>query len=369
MELSLNRLYRLNRKAVIWAVFFALIYLLRDYFTLLFLTFILAFFAYPACDFLMTRLRLGRSLTIVLIYSGIVCAYAALGYWVVPRMIVELGGLQNNLPEIQQSLKGLRSNLLERYPDFAQAIESHMPEERIDEFIAKNNGEIEKQLPHVAGQVVRFGMTLLAAIFFSFLILMDIARLRLQVQKLSDSRLHDFYEQAAQPVVRFGYVVGKAMQAQAAIACANTALTAVGLLLMGIPSVAMLTTIVFLCSFVPVIGVFISTTPIVMIALNTAGPTMAMIAIGFVILIHLVEAYLLNPLIYGKHLKLNPVLVLIILYIGHHAFGIWGMMLGVPVTYYVLHDILKVPPPGGRERRRPAPTGEATAAAAQGGIS
>lgn len=60
-------------------------------------------------------------------------------------------------------------------------------------------------------------------------------------------------------------------------------------------------------------------------------------------IIHIIEAYGLNPMIYGKHLKLNPVLVLIILLIAYHSFGLWGMILGVPVAYYFIHDVFGVP--------------------------
>ena len=67
------------------------------------------------------------------------------------------------------------------------------------------------------------------------------------------------------------------------------------------------------------------------------------VALGLVVFIHLLEAYLLNPMIYGRHLKLNPVLTLIILFVGYHAFGLWGMLLGVPVARYFIHDVLGVP--------------------------
>jgi predicted PurR-regulated permease PerM len=91
------------------------------------------------------------------------------------------------------------------------------------------------------------------------------------------------------------------------------------------------------------LGVFISTTPIVLVALNTGGPPLSLAAIGMVVIIHAFEAYLLNPMIYGRHLRLNPVLTLIILYVGYHIFGLWGMLLGVPVARYFIHDVLGVP--------------------------
>jgi hypothetical protein len=43
-------------------------------------------------------------------------------------------------------------------------------------------------------------------------------------------------------------------------------------------------------------------------------------------------------------MKMNPVLVLIVLFLGHHAFGIWGVLLAVPVTHYFITHVAGVLP-------------------------
>ena len=43
-------------------------------------------------------------------------------------------------------------------------------------------------------------------------------------------------------------------------------------------------------------------------------------------------------------------MVLIILFIGHHLFGIWGMVPGVPVAQYLFQDVL-----GLRQTLQPPP--------------
>jgi predicted PurR-regulated permease PerM len=210
---------------------------------------------------------------------------------------------------------------------------------------------IRQYAPAVTIMLYRATATTLLALLFSYLILIDLNKLKAGIGRLRNSRVGDFYEEAAPPIARFGFLLGRAIEAQAAIAVVNTVLTLIGLLLLGIPLVAMLSVIVFVCSFVPVLGVFISTTPIVLVALNAGGPGLSLAAILLVIVIHAIEAYVLNPLIYGRHMKLNPVLTLIILYVGYHAFGLWGMLLGVPVARYFTHDVLGVP---FRERSRPS---------------
>jgi predicted PurR-regulated permease PerM len=67
-----------------------------------------------------------------------------------------------------------------------------------------------------------------------------------------------------------------------------------------------------------------------------------------ILVVHMIEAYLLNPLIYGAEFHFNPVLTLLILFIAHHAAGVWGMLLGLPVARYLITDVFEVPMEAGR---------------------
>ena len=58
---------------------------------------------------------------------------------------------------------------------------------------------------------------------------------------------------------------------QARISAVNTALTALGMYFLKIPGVGLLSLFVFICSFIPIAGVFISTTPIAFVALTEYG--------------------------------------------------------------------------------------------------
>jgi predicted PurR-regulated permease PerM len=63
-----------------------------------------------------------------------------------------------------------------------------------------------------------------------------------------------------------------------------------------------------------------------------------------ILIVHAVEAYALNPMIYGHHMKMHPVAILVILLIGEHLFGIWGLLLGVPIAAFVRTYVLGGPP-------------------------
>lgn len=391
---SVNEFYQRNRRVVIWAILFGLLWLLRDFFGLVFLSFVLAIIAMPLAEFGERRTRLPHWLALALVYLLFLVLLASFVRFVVPSVASEANRMIGNLPATQQRLIEVKNRLVDQYPtlrqplggylasaledDLVAQVEQRLADERVrlslteseiaagmesraapegalaeyfsrrdqlylNALVTEQFQKVREYAPNVINMLYHGTATTLLALLFSFLILIDIKRIKRGIGQLRNSRIGDFYEEAAQPIVRFGMLVGRAIEAQATIALVNTVLTLVGLLLLGIPLVAMLSVIVFVCSFVPVLGVFISTTPIVLVALNAGGPMLSLAAVGMIVVIHAIEAYLLNPMIYGRHMKLNPVLTLIILYVGYHAFGLWGMLLGVPVTRYFIHDVLGVP--------------------------
>jgi predicted PurR-regulated permease PerM len=195
-------------------------------------------------------------------------------------------------------------------------------------------------------------MHFLLSIIFSFMIVIGIPRFRKQILSLEESRFSGFYREISPSIVSFAKSMGMAFQGQAIIALVNTALTLVGLVLLGVPNPIALGVIVFLCSFIPVLGVFISSAPILLVALQEGGGILAVQAIVLIILIHLIEAYFLNPRILGTVMKMHPLLVLVILFVGEHFFGVWGLLIGVPLSHYLFnHVVLRKPLPERRPRR------------------
>ncbi len=389
---SLSEFYQRNRRVVIWVILFALLWLMRDFFGLVFLSFVLAFIAAPLADFGRRRLRLPHWLALAIVYLLFLVLLGSFVRFVAPSVGYEINRMIGNLPATEQRLIEAKNRLVERYPTLRQPLTGYLrsalpddlvlatdrklsevrerlelteeqvaaagstiPSGRLAEYFNRRDQlylnalvtelfeRLREYAPAVVNMLYRTTVTTLLALLFSFLILIDLDRIKRGIARLRNSRVGDFYEEAAPPVVRFGVLVGRAIEAQAWIACVNTVLTLIGLLVLGIPLVAMLSLIVFACSFIPVLGVFISTTPIVLVALNAGGLSLSISAVILIIVIHAIEAYGLNPIIYGRHLKLNPVLTLVILYVGYHGFGLWGMLLGVPVARYFIHDVLGVP--------------------------
>jgi len=289
-----------------------------------------------------------------------------IGVVLVPRVKEEAQVFATRLPSYIQALDKEIFALRERHPSLEQLLPA--PENNWDEIfgmgqrdfdlsnspsallaqqlIGPGDDESTKSkldfkiavtfLGSIGSGAVAVGSAFLLALLFSFLIVFDLPRLSQHARQLEFSRLSFFYREASGTIVNFCRVLGKALEAQLVISLFNTVLTAVGLIALGLAEkVTFLSLIVFLCGFIPVAGVFISSIPIGLVALQEGGVALVAFALMLIIAVHLVEAYILNPRIYGKHLKMNPVIVLIILTIAGKLFHAWGLILGVPICTYV----------------------------------
>lgn len=124
---------------------------------------------------------------------------------------------------------------------------------------------------------------------FGFFFLWDLPTITAGVSSLSKSRLGPLYSELVPVMSVFGKLFGRALEAQARIALVNTALTLIGMWLLAIPGIGLLSMFVFICSFIPIAGVIISTTPIGFVALTEYGFIKLALVILMVTAVHFVE--------------------------------------------------------------------------------
>lgn len=124
----------------------------------------------------------------------------------------------------------------------------------------------------------------------------------------------------------FAYVAGNLVTSLFA-----TVFVYVSLVLLKVPGSFMLAVLAGLCDFVPILGFFVALAPAVLVAL-TVSPGTAVAVVGLYGLCHAIENYAIAPKVYGHHLKLSGVAVLVGLVIGAELGGIVGALLALPVV-------------------------------------
>ena len=112
----------------------------------------------------------------------------------------------------------------------------------------------------------------------------------------------------------------------------NGTLTLVGLLVLRIPFAFALAALATILYVVPIFGTILSSVPIVLLALAAGGPSKGALALAYILAIHALEAYVLNPKIMGDASKIDPVLIVLALVIGERTSGLVGALLAVPVA-------------------------------------
>jgi predicted PurR-regulated permease PerM len=105
----------------------------------------------------------------------------------------------------------------------------------------------------------------------------------------------------------------------------------VGAAIIGVPLALPLSVLVFIGSFIPIVGALVTGAIAVLLALVANGPINALIMLGIVLLVQQLESHILQPLVMGKAVALHPVAVILSVAAGSYLAGIPGALFSVPV--------------------------------------
>lgn len=113
-----------------------------------------------------------------------------------------------------------------------------------------------------------------------------------------------------------------------------------GAMILGVPLALPLAVIVFVGSFIPIVGAIATGSIAVAVALVDQGPIRALLMLAIVVAVQLVESHLLQPILMSKALRLHPVAVLLAVATGTLVGGIVGALFAVPFIA-VLNTVLR----------------------------
>ena len=199
-------------------------------------------------------------------------------------------------------------------------------------YIGDAAGFIVKNLSLIWGIVFE----LLMAFLLSFLFLWEKDRIHQFMGNFEMSRVSFFYKYYKELSEKFINSFGKMIQLQIIISMINTFLSVSFLMFMGFSNIIGLAFLIFVLGLIPVVGVMISFIPIGIIAFQNGGITDVIIVVVMILLIHALESYVLNPKLTAHRMHLPVFFTFFILLFGEHYFGVWGLLIGIPLFVFVL---------------------------------
>lgn len=224
------------------------------------------------------------------------------------------------------------------------------------------NDGLENTIHYLRGnglQLIRIGQAIVAGvsrgIFLFFMTLMVAAYLMLTrddifgfFRSLVPRRSRRSFDRL---LYRMDRGLAGVVRGQLVICAVNGVLSAIGFVIFDLKYWPVMALIAGVMSIIPIFGSILSTVPAVLVGL-TQSFFIAFWVLVWIILIHQVEANLLNPKIIGVAARLHPVLVVFVLIVGEHFFGLWGALLAVPTlsltqslfNHFRLESMPDVPP-------------------------
>jgi Predicted permease len=339
MPFDISAFVRTNRIFFIWTALAALVYMVRGLFGLVFITYVMCFVVHSAVGPLERGLKLNRRFLVVLMYISALLFMGFFLFFLMPTLAREAKEFTGQFSRAINVLDAWTARLAGDYawisPALAQIREYLTPEQVLARVWGILRSVLERGLQYTSWFFL--------GLMFSFMIMLDLPRILRSVRSLRRTRLAGFYEETADSVVLFARGIGEYFQAQIVISFIDAVIIAVGLFFLGVNNLVLLSTLVFVCGLIPVLGVILSSVPILLMAVNSGGVGMAGWAMALIAVVSLFETYVLSPRIVSSVMSMNPAFTLAILYIAYNLFGMWGMLLGVPVAVYI-HRRIMVPP-------------------------
>lgn len=139
----------------------------------------------------------------------------------------------------------------------------------------------------------------------------------------------------------------------------------IGAAALGLPLVSAIGILVFVGSFVPVVGAVVSGSVAVLVALVAKSPLVALLMLAVVIGVQQLESHVLQPFLLGRAVSVHPLAVILAIATGVIVAGIVGALIAVPtaavanavVNHLAGNDVDPEPP---RRRRPTAPAARTT---------
>lgn len=324
------------KRLVTLAIIALLIYAFHSMLNMILITFILAYLMNRLSSSITRRVsrvvKINNKVTVVLLYVFLVAGLFWGSYMYLPGLVLQLNELLQIImafysrpfePSDNEILNYIMETL--RNIDVASYIDSGL------NFLLKRISDIGK-----------WGLNLLIAVIMSLFFLLQKEKVTKFTAKFKSSKVGFIYNEIEYFGRKFIQSFGKVIEVQFLIALINSVLSVLFLWIFGFPSLFALWIMIFLLGLIPVMGVIISLVPLCAIAFKIGGLLKVVYVLIMIALLHAFESYVLNPKLMSNKTHLPIFYTFMILIVGEHFFGVWGLILGIPIFMFLL-DIIEVP--------------------------
>ncbi|MDU6030813.1 MAG: AI-2E family transporter, partial [Peptoniphilus harei] len=331
---------------------------------------IFAYIINPIVNYL-ERKGVKRQFGVIIVYISAILIFGILIVSVIPKTINEVSNLLTSLPGMVDTLirefNNFLSNVFAKFnielpKNFINIYKETNPKVNgnvetpqivsnildsikgtINDLIVKVQGSLMGSLSNVISKLYGFltsAFRLVLIIIFSFYFSVDKERFMLRVKKAIPNKHREDISYLTRNI---DIALQQFIRGRMLMAIFVGLLTMVYLLVLRVDFAIIIGLITCVADIIPFIGPFLGCAPAVLFAFMDSPMKALWVLILFVI-VQWVENNILAPKLIGDSTGLNPLVILISIIIGGGIFGVWGMVISVPLTsiIFILVDFIKI---------------------------
>lgn len=291
--------------------------------------------------------KLRRPLSLIITIVVLVGLIIGLMTFVIPQLAESCSTLVKNVPEYVDSLeKFMNKNINSK-----ELLSSDVIEEVYNKILSMGQNII-KIIGQVAGTIVSHALditvgvtstiiNIVMAFIVSIYILLSKEKLSNQIKKIlyaymKKENVIKFLKVSKIANIKFTNFV----RSQVVEACILGVLCFIGMKICSMPYALLISTIIGVTALVPIFGAFVGAILSAFIVLMVSPIKVILFAIIFVV-IQQIEGNLIYPFVVGNSIGLSALWVLFAITVGGNAFGVVGMLIGVPL-FGVLYTLISI---------------------------
>jgi predicted PurR-regulated permease PerM len=316
----------LVRTVLILAVCGVMLYLtwrVRGVLRLAVISLFLALALMPVVDAVCAKVRAPRALVILTVYVVLIAIVAVVSYVVVPSLVREVQQLSHDAPTYASEL---RHNSAFRHYDDRHHVSATLVHDaqRLPQLLTKAAGPLKD----VTAEAVTFIGELTTVLALTFLLLLHGRRyvnLALALTGEREPRYRNLIVGIKGAVA--GYMLGNIV-----ISVLATVATWVVLSILAVPYALALGLVVGFFDLIPLVGATLGAILVALATLTVDFPTATIVWVAFIIVWQRIEDYVVQPFVYGRALRVNPIVTIVSVLIGATLLGILGALLAIPTA-------------------------------------
>ena len=294
--------------------------------------------------------RLGlrrRGAAVAMVYLLLTAGIAGAGALIIPTLIEQVSDFIKAVPGYVKQLTAGRG-------PFGFLEEKYQVVERVQDAVNGNGSTTLAGGASAALDVTRSVAVFVAGIvtitFLTLFMLLEGSRWVDRTIEMLPASAQPTWRSIADDIYQ---LVGRYVTGNLLISLIAGSTTAIVLLVLGVPFALALGLLVAILDLIPLAGATLAATVVTLVALSESL-TVAIIVFAFFMVYQQVENHLLQPLIYGRTVRLSPLAILISVLIGAEVAGVVGALVAIPAggTIQILLDHWQA-------RRRPSAGGRA----------